>query len=225
MSSRPSWVPDWTHPFHPQLDPTPFHRGFSAYAHWMADHFDPAPDIANSFQLKGIYMDSREESQLELVAYANTNPAADGLLWYSTAQGLVAGHARAGHLQEDGLAVRTTLVAAENAERDVASVDDLAGYDDAKEIWQNGGCTLSELELNNAIISPKMRRASRYALAHGRMSFLRRFFLTIGGRIGLGPQNMRVGDFVTILYGGEWPFVLRRSVGKDEYTMVGSTTS
>lgn len=222
VEGRPSWVPDRTRAFQPGLDPTPLHRGFVAHAQWMADKFDPAPDNPDSIQLEGIYVDSQDECRVDTVSYTNTNPAEDGLLWYSTAEEMVARHPRASQIGDVSLAIRTTLVAAENAERDVATDDDLEGYNDAKEIWQTGKSTLSDVELNQPGVSSKMKRASRYAVACGRMSRFRRFFVTTGGRIGLGPQSMQPGDFVVVLYGGEWPFVLRQVPNRDEYTMVGT---
>lgn len=39
----------------------------------------------------------------------------------------------------------------------------------------------------------------------------RRFFVTTEGRIGIGPDTMKEGDIVTILFGGKIPYVLRLS--------------
>jgi hypothetical protein len=44
---------------------------------------------------------------------------------------------------------------------------------------------------------------------------LRRFFIIADGSIGLGPPDMRVGDEVWILAGGNLPLILRRS--KDSF--------
>jgi hypothetical protein len=37
----------------------------------------------------------------------------------------------------------------------------------------------------------------------------RRLFKTRSGRLGIGPEDIKVGDCVTVLYGGRTPFVLR----------------
>jgi hypothetical protein len=42
----------------------------------------------------------------------------------------------------------------------------------------------------------------------------RRFFWTKNGTFGLGPQCMRIGDIVVVLYGGNTPYVLRPRDGK-----------
>jgi hypothetical protein len=39
----------------------------------------------------------------------------------------------------------------------------------------------------------------------------RRFFVTSKGYLGLGPENTRVGDEISLLLGGSTPFLLRRS--------------
>jgi len=37
----------------------------------------------------------------------------------------------------------------------------------------------------------------------------RRFFGATGGYVGVGPRPLRTGDLVTILYGAQWPIILR----------------
>ncbi|OQO14539.1 hypothetical protein B0A48_01417 [Cryoendolithus antarcticus] len=51
----------------------------------------------------------------------------------------------------------------------------------------------------------------------------RRFFVTRGGFVGLGPAKLDVGDEVTTLAGGKWPFALRRCGGEgDRYKLIGT---
>lgn len=40
------------------------------------------------------------------------------------------------------------------------------------------------------------------------------FFITTCGYIGLGPPNLRIGDEIWVLSGGQVPFVLRRHIGR-----------
>jgi hypothetical protein len=49
----------------------------------------------------------------------------------------------------------------------------------------------------------------------------RRIFRTKNGSCGLGPQCMRTGDIVVVLYGGETPYVLRPH--GDKYLLMGET--
>jgi hypothetical protein len=37
----------------------------------------------------------------------------------------------------------------------------------------------------------------------------RRFFITYAGRMGIGPDVMRQGDIVAVLFGGKVPYLLR----------------
>nr|OQO29773.1 hypothetical protein B0A51_03688 [Rachicladosporium sp. CCFEE 5018] len=52
----------------------------------------------------------------------------------------------------------------------------------------------------------------------------RRFFITRGGFMGLGPGESEVGDKVAMLAGGKWPFALRRCEGEVEelYSFIGA---
>ncbi|OQO10295.1 hypothetical protein B0A48_04653 [Cryoendolithus antarcticus] len=52
----------------------------------------------------------------------------------------------------------------------------------------------------------------------------RRFFITRGGFMGLGPGSLEVGDKVAMLAGGKWPFALKRCQGEVEerYKLVGA---
>ena len=49
----------------------------------------------------------------------------------------------------------------------------------------------------------------------------RALFITKLGYIGLGPWNAEVGDSVCVLYGGATPFLLRKAVDSDTFTLVG----
>ena len=45
-----------------------------------------------------------------------------------------------------------------------------------------------------------------------------RFFVTSGGRPGLGPPDMQAGDCVVVLMGGNVPYILRKSQQDSEST-------
>lgn len=49
----------------------------------------------------------------------------------------------------------------------------------------------------------------------------RALFITKRGYIGLGPWNTEIGDSVCVLYGGATPFLLRKAVDLDTFTLVG----
>jgi hypothetical protein len=46
----------------------------------------------------------------------------------------------------------------------------------------------------------------------------RRFFVTKQGLLGLGPVETRVGDTIHVLFGGRYPFILRRVHGEGSGT-------
>ncbi|KAK4465876.1 HET-domain-containing protein [Cladorrhinum samala] len=46
------------------------------------------------------------------------------------------------------------------------------------------------------------------------------FFLTESGYMGLGPMNMKVGDAVAVLIGGETPFIIREGKARNRYRML-----
>ncbi|KAN0120202.1 Heterokaryon incompatibility protein (HET) domain containing protein [Hyaloscypha variabilis] len=49
----------------------------------------------------------------------------------------------------------------------------------------------------------------------------RRFFITEKGYLGLGPGHMEVGDQVTVLFGGNTPFILRKF--EDHFKLTGES--
>ena len=56
------------------------------------------------------------------------------------------------------------------------------------------------------------KRCERYALG-------RRFFVTDGNLMGLGPPQAEVGDIVAVLFGSDVPFVLRQQ--EDKFRLIG----
>ncbi|EMC98505.1 hypothetical protein BAUCODRAFT_574559 [Baudoinia panamericana UAMH 10762] len=48
----------------------------------------------------------------------------------------------------------------------------------------------------------------------------RHFFVTQDGRPGLGPRTLKDGDIVTVLYGSQWPVILRSNGGEDTYKFI-----
>ncbi|GJN74097.1 HET domain-containingprotein [Purpureocillium lilacinum] len=96
--------------------------------------------------------------------------------------------------------------------------------------WLAGGAAyLSRSGIPPQRISPAIRAAARADAATGRpagdafkwsheatlVTRYRRFGVTAGGRYVMGPDAMREGDVVAVLYGGRTPFVLRKMEGGD----------
>ncbi|KAF6809796.1 heterokaryon incompatibility protein [Colletotrichum sojae] len=64
------------------------------------------------------------------------------------------------------------------------------------------------------------RDPSRFQEAFTRACSDRAFFTATCGLMGIGPNNMRVGDVVVVLFGGKVPYVLR-PLGDGKYSFVG----
>jgi hypothetical protein len=47
-------------------------------------------------------------------------------------------------------------------------------------------------------------------LAQKNLYHNRRFFTAASGYVGVGPRPLQTGDLITILYGAQWPIILRR---------------
>jgi hypothetical protein len=68
----------------------------------------------------------------------------------------------------------------------------------------------------------EIRRATQYNKARSDACFNRSIFLTATGRLGVGPKAMHPFDNIAILWGCEWPVVLRAVPDTNrEYTVVG----
>lgn len=63
--------------------------------------------------------------------------------------------------------------------------------------------------------------AEHYERAAKTGSLGRRLFLTAAGRIGIGPMVCKLGDVVSLIYGGRMPFILRPT--GDHYRLVGDS--
>lgn len=225
-SILPTWVRRWDRSFDPHHDPTPFHRGFWASGDWIGEKFDPAPDLPNSIVLEGIFIDAVQGSQVDVVSEVFSDPHF-GPRFVDEIKNLIYNHPETKEKYDLEVALRTTLVAAENAERDVATEDDLRGLDDLQQhFWSKNVIAPSFVQLSSDseyIEAPAhIRRAARYGEAAWRMCFLRRFFVTAAGKIGLGPQTMQSGDFAVVVYGCEWPVILRCDQDTKTYQLIGT---
>lgn len=70
--------------------------------------------------------------------------------------------------------------------------------------------------MSEAIVKYKEFRKRLHSASVGRA-----MFVTSKGYIGLAPWNAQGGDVVSVLFGGITPFLLRKTAGKELYTLVG----
>ncbi|KAL5347944.1 hypothetical protein ACLOAV_007356 [Pseudogymnoascus australis] len=109
---------------------------------------------------------------------------------------------------------------------DISQVKRRARADVAAYLIENSGVdTVSSPEyaplLELAQSSEYSGDAERANHAAKILSHNRRFYLTHNGYMGIGPQMMRPGDEVCVLYGGRLPFILRPRT--DHHIFVGDT--
>lgn len=107
--------------------------------------------------------------------------------------------------------------------------------------WQNAEAGDADLKDYNSLLShlqyhpraplparyPSMtqfgeeaERAIRYFDNFASTVYTRRFFTTKYGLFGIGPCNLEAGDILAILYGSQFPYILRQ-VGVNTYRLIG----
>ena len=69
---------------------------------------------------------------------------------------------------------------------------------------------------SSAMYDYHSRRCARLSISEATASS--RFFVTSGGRPGLGPPDIQAGDCVVVLTGGEVPYILRKSQQRSFFT-------
>lgn len=224
----PSWVPQWHRPWSLEMDTTPIHRGFKASGEWTLSSIGPVNSGLKTITLEGIFVDGAEGARVEAATERFIEKSMNEV-FLDNVEDMVNKHPMiktklkegwGSHICTDDIqqAIATTLCSEESAERELATPDDLQGYADLQAYFKTSKVhNTPDLSIKSA--PPKLLRAARYSEACWRACYRRKFFITAAGRIGIGPQTMEVGDVLVVLYGGEWPFVLRPCGG--EYELVG----
>lgn len=220
----PSWVPQWHRPWNLEMDPTPLHRGFKASGEWTLSSIGSFGSGLKTITLEGIFVDGVEGARVDAATERFLDKSMTGL-FLNEVEAMVKDYTAANdHLRasdrpnDPQTAIATTLCSEESAERELVTSDDLEGYGELKAYFTaSKGHDKPDLSIKGA--PPELRRAARYSEACWRACYRRKFFITAAGRIGIGPQTMEVGDVLVVLYGGEWPFVLRPC--GEQYELVG----
>lgn len=98
-------------------------------------------------------------------------------------------------------------------------IDRLEEYKEWKQaIWENWQSSLFE-ESNWRNMPSKPPTAFEYDV--GGVGDNRRFFSTIGGRIGLGPMSIQLGDSICIPFQSRLPFIMRKNPSNGRYKLLG----
>lgn len=78
-----------------------------------------------------------------------------------------------------------------------------------------------ELPVASSSQTHRQSAASEYHIAFIDVSANRSVFVIASGHLGIGPQTMRSGDTVAVLYGCRWPVVLRRLENRETCEFLG----
>lgn len=116
-------------------------------------------------------------------------------------------------------AIATTVCAGVDARYQPAGPDTVKAYNAFKERTSQGRLVPSMSDLDDQHSEDEVQ-ASHFAEAMYNACMNRRFFVTTTGRFGLGPHFMKAGDIVAILYGLQWPAVLR--VAGNDFIFLGT---
>ncbi|KAK5175799.1 uncharacterized protein LTR77_000939 [Saxophila tyrrhenica] len=216
----PSWVPRWHRAWNRELDARRLSYFFRADG-GMAMELLPS-NGPNELVLKGRVVSTVMEATNKLSYEAWRSVAAMQAFLSSVEQST----SRAQHSikgSQDTSAVALALIADRNSEGKPAQAADAAGYSSFARYIQAGRMppTLQDLRaaVKNAAADLDADNAAHFHQAMLRACTNRKFFLSTAGAIGLGPQDMRAGDLICVLYGCLWPVVLR-TLG-DNYEVVG----
>jgi hypothetical protein len=106
--------------------------------------------------------------------------------------------------------IARTLIAGINAGRNLATGQDTEDYlSYHRYIHKHSTLPPPQREITKET-DEQTRAASRFRYAFDQATPHRHFFVTEDGNIGLCPRTASRGDMIVILYGGAWPYVLRK---------------
>lgn len=112
--------------------------------------------------------------------------------------------------------IANVLIAGTNSEGQPSRMTDLSSMRDSI----NPGFG-SDADYLHPSLPPALREAQRFRGAVIDMCTNRRLFLTSKGRLGLGPQILKAGDQVVLLYGSRTPYILRQCGPDGHFKIVG----
>ncbi len=225
----PSWVPKW----HLRQDPREYRRLVRGifWPYGGYDIFCP-PRMRNSQHADKNVLSvlGTVDCSVKSTIWSLTRPTARTL---SLDQFLAVIHKMSGNMfgNSDSIgALALTLVAGVDHHcRPVSAVSTdqaKSGYQALLKYWASNGKQPPPVETLNEGAHQKqdeVHRAAKYWEALLNACINRSLFQTNAGSPGVGPSTVMEGDIVTILWGCEWPVILRPLSQKDEYTVVGTS--
>lgn len=207
----PSWVPAFGRRFDPELDAGAMPRFFCASFGLPVSYLDDQAGD-NNISLSGLYVDEIDDSRIRSLSRC-CRQAGDLVGFFRNSTEMLATAQADVTRSTDNSALAMTLTAGCSYHGEQTSEQDVLDFEDFSK------CLAEDNRVPDSDRGPSKNAANRYADAFWDAACCRRFFITTSGRIGLGPQTMRVNDIVVVLHGGKWPFVLRPK--GDVYKFIG----
>ncbi|KAK6393476.1 hypothetical protein LTR65_002348 [Meristemomyces frigidus] len=216
----PSWVPSWFGENDPGYDPSPLSNAF--------DSCDGLPSLRSNTQLtkgrddvlplSGISVDSVNGSTVVMTRETLLDLHELSALLVQISE-LATKAKMVSENTANSSVVGETLAAGRGSSFGLRSSEEiLQGYDAFRDY------ILDRREYPPALgkvreADDQAKRARPYYDSMYNACYDRQFFTTHNGNIGLGPPGLQLGDLVTVLQGGKWPFILRPA--GDSYKMIG----
>ena len=216
-----SWVPEWERVYRATLSPWDTREAFAAAREFpltLFDQSDTAPDI---LRVEGIYV--------------GTIGVGGAYMWHDIDTALPCSkHLASFFMTESGLRLLSRVyTAGRNAYGSLTEPTDEAFFDFAAYLLKHK--SKQKYEQQNYRNSPDILDAhpslksmlevwankgdaTRFLQASLTYCERRRLFITFNGFVGLGPDSVRGGDIITVLAGGDVPFLLRPISGTETYT-------
>ncbi|KAK4499645.1 hypothetical protein PRZ48_010163 [Zasmidium cellare] len=220
MLLHPTWVPSWHRKWDGKLDASLLSTFFNASLDHPID-IRTAKD-PSKLRLTGLLVDGQGASVVDDL----TDVCLDsGALPQFFNQAFSLWENLTDNETPDTASLAMTLIAGRDSRNQAATSEILDGFRDFQRRLQTSPRPPRRRRslTQHPITLPRHQHTPvcRYREACWNACHRRRFFTTRGGRFGIGPQVMQTGDVVVVLYGGQWPFVLRPVDGSTAYELVG----
>lgn len=221
LDGFPSWVPRWDKPKDLTEDPNFMSLSFDACSGMKPSRCAPSlyRGESGTLEVQGIKID-KVQSTTERVTPSLSSRADSLDTFLSQIQDMVSkAHANTDANHDPDLSLATTMVAGVDIHYKPTTPDITKGYIAFCKLLGKGVLppSMSEVEGN---LDQDTMLASQYREAMWGACMNRSFFVTASGYFGLGPHFMRQGDVVAILYGLQFPAVLRPV--SDHYIFLGT---
>lgn len=216
-TSFPSWVPRWHRAWDREVDASRLSYFFRAGGDRMAKIAFPSSGR--------LLVDGLEIDAVSKPTPVVDSSALDGVAGLTSllksARRLMQHNRSSDESRSDDVRLGQVLMAGRNSEGRPATEEDASALSLLSRSLQAGQMSppLHELKRCSEAPSNCLMKAANFHQCIRRACANRRLFKTTSGRLGLGPRTMQESDVVCILFGSQWPVILRRR--GESYQTVG----